>query len=77
MLNSPGVIDADYRGELMVILARKELKAEWSSPNAQTVEVGDRVAQLMILQLPQLAVEEVVELSTTNRGTGGLGSTGT
>lgn len=77
VLNSPGIIDADYRGEIKVILARLELNSEWSDLVADVVSKGDRIAQLMILPLPQLAVEEVTELSTTARGEGGLGSTGT
>ena len=76
VLNSPGIIDADYRGEVKVILARQESNAEWSSPVADVIEPGDRIAQLMVLTLPQLGVEEVVELSSTARGEGGLGSTG-
>lgn len=67
--NKVGVIDADYRGEIMVALYNH-------SATEQTVEKGERVAQLVIM--PFLAAEyfEVEELSDTERGTGGFGSSG-
>lgn len=76
VLNAPGVIDEDYRGELKVILARHPFSPQWPSEHIFMVEQGMRVAQLMILPLPQLTVEEVTDLTTTERGDGGLGSTG-
>lgn len=68
--NKVGVIDADYRGEIMVALHNH-------SDISQTVSNGERIAQLVIL--PYLAAEfiECDELSDTVRGTGGFGSTGT
>jgi dUTP pyrophosphatase len=69
ILNSPGTIDADYRGEIKVLLVN--LSAE-----AFTIQHGDRIAQLVIAKHEQAAWQEVTELSTTERGTGGYGSTG-
>ena len=68
--NKVGVIDSDYRGEVMVSLHNH-------SNQPQTVEPGERIAQLVIM--PYLAAEfyEADELSDTVRGTGGFGSTGT
>lgn len=76
VLNAPGVIDEDYRGEIKVILGRLAYTPQWPSPNYILVEPGMRIAQLMIVPVTQLAVEEVTELTTTARGQGGLGSTG-
>ncbi len=69
VLNSPGTIDADYRGEVKVILAN--LSAE-----AFTINDGERIAQLVVAQHAQVEWEEAVELSDTSRGAGGFGSTG-
>lgn len=77
VLNAPGVIDEDYRGEIKIILARQPFSPQWPSPDIVVIDSGMRIAQLMILPLPQLTVEEVTDLSTTERGDGGLGSTGT
>jgi len=76
VVNAPGVIDEDYRGELKVILGRLPFSPQWPSPDIIMIEQGMRIAQLMILPLPQLEVAEVSDLSTTERGAGGLGSTG-
>lgn len=69
VLNSPGTIDADYRGEIGVILANV-------SKDDFTIEHGDRIAQLVIAKHERAEWEEVDELSTTERGSGGFGSTG-
>lgn len=76
VLNAPGVIDEDYRGELKVILGRLPYTPQWPSEDYLLVERGMRIAQLMVLPMPQLAVEEVTQFTTTARGEGGLGSTG-
>jgi dUTP pyrophosphatase len=69
ILNSPGTIDSDYRGEVSIILVN--LGAEpW------TVRHGDRIAQLVFAPLTQAALEETARLSDTERGSGGFGSTG-
>lgn len=70
VLNSPGTIDADYRGEVGVILVNL-------SNEPFTVAHGERVAQLVIAKHEQAAWEEVTLLSDTDRGAGGFGSTGT
>ncbi len=70
--NAPGTIDADYRGELMVLLT-------WiGEGDSYTIPKGERVAQLVISQVPQVAFIEVDEdgLGDTERGEGGFGSTG-
>lgn len=69
VLNSPGTIDADYRGEVKVILVNL-------SPDAVTIEDGERVAQMVIAKHEQPELVEVKELSETARGAGGFGSTG-
>ena len=76
VLNAPGIIDEDYRGELKVILGRLPFTPQWPHPDQFVIEPGMRIAQFMVLPLPQLAVQEVEELSTTKRGQQGLGSTG-
>ena len=68
VLNSPGTIDADYRGEIGVILVN--LSAE-----AFTINNGDRIAQMVIAKHETAIWEEVAELSETDRGAGGFGST--
>jgi dUTP pyrophosphatase len=76
VLNAPGVIDEDYRGELKVILGRLPYTPQWPSENYTLVEPGMRIAQLMIMPVTHLPVVEVTDLTTTARGEGGLGSTG-
>ncbi|MBT8264235.1 MAG: dUTP diphosphatase [Muriicola sp.] len=70
VLNTPGTIDADYRGEIGVILVNL-------SNESFIVEDGERVAQLVIAKHERAEWSEVTELSQTNRGAGGFGSTGT
>ena len=70
VLNSPGTIDADYRGELGVILINH-------GDVAFTVSRAMRIAQLVIAPVAQAVLAEVAELSATERGAGGFGSTGT
>ena len=69
VLNSPGTIDADYRGEIGVILVNL-------SPEEFVIEDGERVAQMVITKHEQAIWEEVIELVETQRGAGGFGSTG-
>lgn len=70
VLNAPGVIDAGYKGEVQVILHNSD------RVNAFWVKEGDRIAQLLILKLPEVArLTEVINIGTA-RGTNGLGSTG-
>lgn len=69
VLNSPGTIDADYRGEIGVILINL-------SHEDFTIQNGDRIAQLVIAQHEQAEWEQVEELTETKRGEGGFGSTG-
>ena len=70
VLNAPGLIDAGYRGELRVILLNTDLRERFA------VEAGMRVAQLVVLPVPAAAVVEVEELPASERGEGGLGSSG-
>ena len=69
VLNSPGTIDDDYRGEISVILVNL-------SDKEFVIEDGERVAQMVIAKHEQADWEVVVELVETERGTGGFGSTG-
>ena len=69
VLNSPGTIDADYRGEIQVLLANLS--------NAQvTITRGMRVAQLVVAPVVRAQILEVASLDKTQRGSGGFGSTG-
>lgn len=69
VLNAPGTIDADYRGELGIILINL-------SDAPVTIRRGDRIAQLVLAEVARLAWNEVAELPETPRGSGGFGSTG-
>lgn len=66
--NSPGTVDADYRGEVKIIM-------ENTGDTTHFIQVGDRVAQGVICPVIQVQLEEVQELSDTARGEGGFGST--
>lgn len=67
--NKVGVVDSDYRGEVRVVLLNH-------SKQPQTLQPGERVAQFVITPVLQPQYEEVEELTDTNRGAGGFGSTG-
>ncbi|MBR6492650.1 MAG: dUTP diphosphatase [Paludibacteraceae bacterium] len=69
VLNTPGTIDADYRGEVGVILINL-------SGEAQTIEPGERICQMVIARHETPEVVEVKELSETERGAGGFGHSG-
>ena len=69
LANSSGTIDWPYRGELMA-------KFYSIIPTGQEYKVGDRCAQLILEKIPEMEFEEVEELSETDRGSGGFGSTG-
>ena len=66
--NCVGVIDSGYRGEIMMKYFRNGFHEEYN--------VGDRIGQLIIMPYPEVQFEEVTELSLTDRGVGGYGSTG-
>jgi dUTP pyrophosphatase len=69
VLNTPGTVDSDFRGEVMAILVNLG-----SEPF--TIRHGDRVAQVLVAPVPRVAFAEVAELENTERGAGGFGSTG-
>lgn len=69
MLNTPGTIDADYRGELKMLAVNL-------GEEAFTINHGDRIAQMVIAPVIQAEINEVKNLSETDRGDGGFGSTG-
>lgn len=69
VLNSPGTVDADYRGEIGVVLVNL-------SNEPFVVENGERIAQLVIAKHERAEWEEALELTETSRGEGGFGSTG-
>ena len=68
VVNSPGLIDAGYRGELRVVLLNTDARASF------TVEPGMRIAQLVVLEVPQVELVEVAELPSSERGARGFGS---
>lgn len=69
VFNSPGTIDADYRGEIKIILVNL-------SGEPFTVEAGERIAQMIVARYEQIEWQPVEELGATARGAGGFGSTG-
>jgi len=69
VLNTPGTVDADYRGEVKVLLVNL-------SNESFTVEDGERIAQMVVAKHEQITWQPVQELSDTERGAGGYGSTG-
>lgn len=71
MANTPGLIDAHYRGELKVCAVNLD------SQNNIVIERGERIAQLVIQKIPVVTLTEVDELDETDRGTAGFGSSGT
>jgi dUTP pyrophosphatase len=68
-LNSPGTVDADYRGELKVILVNL-------STEPQTIRTGDRIAQMVMQKVEKINWQPVVAINETLRGEGGFGHTG-
>ena len=69
VLNTPGTIDADYRGEIKVILINL-------SDKVFVVERGSRIAQMVVCPVIKASLKEVTKLESTERGSGGFGSTG-
>ena len=69
VLNTPGTIDSDYRGEIKIILANL-------GEEDFAIKIGDRIAQIVIAPVTQAAMVEVDRLDDTARGSGGFGSTG-
>ena len=69
VLNAPGTIDEDYRGEVQVILVNH-------GRASHRIQSGDRIAQLVVAPVVRVAVEEIAALAATARGEGGFGSTG-
>ena len=67
LLNSVGVIDSGYRGEI---------KVRMSYTNIKPYQIGDKIAQLVIMETPQVLIQEVDELDDSQRGEGGFGSSG-
>lgn len=70
VVNAPGLIDSNYRGELQVIAINLDPK------NAITISVGDRIAQFVIMKVENVHFNEVAELDSSERGEGGFGSSG-
>lgn len=70
LLNSVGVIDSDYRGEIKVGIINQ-------IQEPYTIQPGERIAQLVVMPVSVMPVEEAADLDETERGTGGFGSTGT
>lgn len=82
VVNSPGTIDTGYRGEIIVILSNTKIQVpNWSgymekNTKPYVIQDGDRIAQLAIREVPKVEVEYVEELTETDRGDKGFGSTG-
>lgn len=70
IVNSPGTVDAGYRGEIRVTLLNTD------PSEAYAIAVGDRIAQLIVMELPRVRFVEVERLPGSERGDGGFGSTG-
>jgi dUTP pyrophosphatase len=70
VVNSPGLIDAGYRGEVRVVLLNTDRRDTF------VAEAGERIAQLVVLAVPDVAVREAAELPTSQRGAAGFGSSG-
>lgn len=70
IVNAPGLIDSNYRGELKVILLNTD------SNESFTIEIGDRIAQLIVMPVPTINFEQVEELTESQRGESGFGSSG-
>lgn len=70
LVNSPGLIDSNYRGEIKAILVNLDAHEDFS------ISRGDRIAQLVIMAVPAVELSEVTELDETARGEGGFGSSG-
>lgn len=70
LVNSPGLIDSGYRGEIKVIVINLD------ADNVIDIARGDRIAQLVILPVPAVSIKDVEELPPSVRGSGGFGSTG-
>jgi dUTP pyrophosphatase len=70
LVNAPGLIDSGYRGELLVLALNTDRE------RSHTIKAGDRIAQLLLVDVRLPHVVEVHELAASGRGTGGLGSTG-
>jgi len=75
VLNSPGTIDSDYRGEVMVLLYRVRVRGNAAQLTLK-IPAGTRIAQLVICPVSNVMLFETDELSATSRGEGGFGSTG-
>jgi dUTP pyrophosphatase len=71
LVNTPGLIDSHYRGEISVIAINHDTQ------KSIQIESGQRIAQLLIIRLPSVRLEEVEELDMTDRGDRGFGSSGT
>ena len=76
VLNAPGVIDEDYRGEIKVILSRLPGNLIWPDMENYLILPGLRIAQLMVLRLAEVQALQAANFSDTARGTKGIGSTG-
>ena len=70
LVNSPGLVDSGYRGEMAIIMINTDKR------EAFHIRRGDRIAQLVILQVVEATTIQVSELDATSRGSGGFGSTG-
>ena len=75
VLNTPGTVDAGYRGELGIIVYNTNVVNMWKSGKV-TIKHGDRIAQIVLQRVPQIEWVEVDSVDNSQRGEGGFGSTG-
>ena len=73
--NSVGVIDSPYRGEIIFMFHKLTSNSQVVSPATEIYKIGDRIGQMVFLDLPKITLIEAEELTETERGTGGFGST--
>lgn len=76
LTNSVGIIDSGYRGEIMASFKNRDFTPDVIAQLRKNYEIGDRIFQMIIIPYPKIKFVEVDKLSTTERGTGGHGSTG-
>jgi dUTP pyrophosphatase len=76
VLNSPGTIDADYRGPVGVILISHKTEESLLDEDPYVIGPGDRICQIVVSPVPEIRLELVNDINETDRGVGGFGSTG-
>jgi dUTP pyrophosphatase len=76
VLNTPGTVDAGYRGEIGIIVYNANPVGQWHKNTIKTIKHGDRIAQIVLQKVPKINWVEVESVDETTRGEGGFGHTG-